>query len=45
MLIATIPSLIILDTTKEHRIRYVRTVAGKMGIADFVEISFEKVNR
>jgi len=45
MLIATIPSLIILDITKEHRIRYVRTVARKMGITDFVEISFEKVNR
>ncbi len=45
VLIATIPSLIILDITKEHRIRYVRTVAGKMGITDFVEISFEKVNR
>ena len=45
MLIATIPSLIILDITKEHRIRYVRTVAGKMGITDFVEISFEKVDR
>jgi len=45
VLIAIIPSLILLDMTKEHRIRYVRTVAGKMGITDFVEISFEKVNR
>lgn len=45
VLIATIPSLIVLDITKEQRIRYVRTVAGKMGITDFVEISFEKVNR
>ena len=45
VLSATIPALIVLDVTKEHRIRYVRTVAGKMGITDFVEISFEKVHR
>jgi len=45
VLSATIPALIVLDVTKEHRIRYVRTIAGKMGITDFVEISFEKVHR
>ena len=43
MLIAVIPSLIILDITKERRIRFVRNFAEKMGITDFVEISFEKV--
>lgn len=45
LLIAVIPSLIILDITKERRIRFVRNFAAKMGITDFVEISFEKVKR
>lgn len=45
MLITVIPSLIILDITKEHRIRFVRNFAQRMGITDFVEISFEKVSR
>jgi len=45
LLISVIPSLIILDITKEHRIRFVRNLAEKMGITDFVEISFEKVKR
>jgi hypothetical protein len=42
--IAILPSLIILDVTKEHRIRFVRTVAEKMGITEFLEVSIEKVN-
>ena len=45
MLLAVIPSLIILDITKEHRIRFVRNFAEKMGITDFVKISFEKIKR
>ena len=45
LLIAVIPSLIILDITKEHRMRFIRNFAEKMGITDFVEISFEKVKR
>ena len=45
LLIAVIPSLIVLDITKERRIRFVRNFAVRMGITDFVEISFEKVNR
>jgi hypothetical protein len=45
LLITVIPSLIILDITKEHRTRYMRNLARKMGITDFVELSFEKVNR
>jgi hypothetical protein len=45
LLIAVIPSLIILDITKEHRIRFVRNFAEKMGITDFVKISFEKIKR
>lgn len=42
LLIAVIPSLIVLDITKEHRMRFVRNFAARMGITDFVEISFEK---
>ena len=42
---STIPSLIILDMIKGHRIRFVRNFAEKMGITDFVKISFEKIKR
>ena len=45
LLLAVIPSLIILDITKEHRIRFVRNFARNMGITDFVKISFEKTKR
>jgi hypothetical protein len=45
LLIATIPSLIIFDITKEHRIRFMRNFARKMGITDFVKVSFEKIKR
>jgi len=45
LLIAIIPSLIILDITKQHRIRFVRNFAEKMGITEFVKISFEKIER
>ena len=45
LLIAVIPALIILDKTKEHRIRFIRNTAEKMGITDFVEISFTKVKQ
>jgi len=45
MLIVTIPSLIILDINKEHRIRFIRKIAYKLGIKDFVKISFEKIEQ
>ena len=45
LLLAVIPSLIILDITKEHRIRFVRNFAEKMEITEFVKISFEKIER
>jgi len=44
LIIAVLPSLIILNVMKERRIRYVRDVAKGMRIKDFVKISFEKVN-
>jgi hypothetical protein len=44
LLIAIIPSLIVLDITKEHRNRFVRNFAKKIGIKDFVKISFETVD-
>jgi hypothetical protein len=37
-----IPSLIILDLTRKHRIKYVRRAAARMGIRDEVQISFQK---
>ena len=43
--IAILPSLIILDLAKEHRIRFVRKVAKKMAITEFLEVSIEKVNQ
>lgn len=44
LLIAVIPSLIVLDVTKEHRIRFIRNVAEKIGITDLVEITFKKIS-
>jgi hypothetical protein len=44
MIISVIPSLIILNVMKERRIRFVRDVAKRMGISDFVKISFEKIS-
>lgn len=43
--IAVLPSLIILDVTKEHRVHFVRKIAEKMAITEFLEVSLEKVNR
>lgn len=45
LLITILPSLIFFDLIKERRLRFIRNIAEKMGIADFVEISLEKVNR
>jgi len=45
LLIGVIPSLILLDITREHRIRFVRNFAEKMGITDFVKFSLEKIDR
>lgn len=44
LIIAVLPSLIILNVMKERKIRFVRDVANGMGITDFVQISFEKVD-
>jgi hypothetical protein len=45
LLIAVIPSLIFLDITREHRICYVRNIAEKMRITDFVKFSVEKIDK
>jgi len=45
LLIAVIPSLILLDITREHRIRFVRNFAEKRGITDFVKFSLEKIDQ
>jgi hypothetical protein len=41
--IASIPALILLDITKNHRVNYVRKWAEKMGIIDNVKVTFEKI--
>ncbi|MFX1375775.1 MAG: hypothetical protein ACFFA0_08190 [Promethearchaeota archaeon] len=43
--ILIIPSLIILEITKKFRIKYVRGIAKKLGITDYVEVKFEKMNK
>ena len=45
LVLAVIPSLIILDITKQHRIRFVRNFAKRMEITEFVKVSFEKIKR
>ena len=45
LLITILPSLIIFDLMKEKRLRFIRSMAEKMGIVDFVDISLEKANR
>jgi len=45
LLISILPSLIIFDLMKERRLRFIRKLAEKMGIVDFVDISLEKVDR
>ena len=45
LLITILPSLIIFDLMKEKRLRFIRSLAEKMGIVDFVDISLEKANR
>jgi len=41
VIITVIPSLILLDLIKEHRIRYIRRLAAKMGITKVVKIYFD----
>ena len=41
IILAVIPTFIILDLTRDHRIQYVRRVAAKFGITRVVKISFE----
>ena len=43
--IAAIPAIIILDIIKTSRINYVRKWANRLGIKNFVEISFENVKK
>ena len=39
-----IPSFILLDITLESRIRFIREIAARMGITQFVETNFERTN-
>ena len=41
VILAVIPTFILLDLTRDHRIQYVRRVAAKFGITRVVKISFE----
>lgn len=43
--IAAMPSLIILDMIRAHRIRVVRRIAEKLGITDVMKISFESIRQ
>jgi hypothetical protein len=43
--IAAIPAIVILDVIKTSRINYVRKWANRLGINNFVEISFENVKK
>lgn len=41
VILTVIPTFILLDLTRDHRIQYVRRVAAKIGITRVVKISFE----
>jgi hypothetical protein len=41
VILTVIPTFILLDLTRDHRIQYVRRLAAKIGITRFVKISFE----
>ena len=41
VILTVIPTFVLLDLTRDHRIQYVRRVAAKIGITRVVEISFE----
>jgi hypothetical protein len=41
VILTVIPTFILLDVTRNHRIQYVRRVAAKIGITRVVKISFE----
>ena len=43
VILTVIPTFVILDLTRDHRIQYVRRVAAKKGITRVVKISFESV--
>ena len=36
-----IPALFISDRLKEHRVKFIRNIAGKLGITSKVEVNFE----
>jgi len=41
----TIPSIVLLDISSKNRIKYIRSIARTLGIKDYVQISFEKVEK
>ena len=41
VILTVVPTFILLDLTRDHRIQYVRRVAAKIGITRVVKISFE----
>ena len=41
VILTVIPTFVLLDLTRDHRIQYVRRVAAKIGITRVVKISFE----
>ena len=41
VILTVIPTFVLLDLTRDHRIQYVRRVAAKIGITRIVKISFE----
>lgn len=43
--ILIIPALLILEITKKFRIKYIRGIAKKLGITEYVEITFEKIEK
>ena len=44
IIIPIIPAFIISDWLKEHRIKYIRKKASKLGITSNVEVNFELTN-
>ncbi|NVM44959.1 MAG: hypothetical protein HWN79_08575 [Candidatus Lokiarchaeota archaeon] len=36
-----IPALLISDRLKEHRVKFIRNIAGKLGITSKAEVNFE----
>ena len=43
--IILLPAIILLDIMKQNRINYVRKRAAKLGISDYVELTFNKIEK